>query len=42
MNRAFDLNEVIQNIKLKNNYYQIITIDQTVKIGSKLYEYLTK
>ena len=42
VNRAFDLNEVIQNIKLKNNYYQTITIDQTVKVGSKLYEYLTK
>ena len=42
VNRAIDLNEVIQNIKLKNNYYQTITIDQTVKVGSKLYEYLTK
>ncbi len=42
MNRAIDLNEVIQNIKLKNNNYQTITIDQTVKIGSKLYENLTK
>ena len=40
VNRAIDLNEVIQNIKLKNNYYQTITIDQSVKVGSKLYEYL--
>ena len=40
MNRAFDLNEVIQNIKLKNNYYQTITIDQLIKVGSKLYETL--
>ena len=41
INRAVDLGEVIQNIKLKKDYYQTITIDQTVKIGSKLYEILT-
>ena len=40
VNRAIDLNEIIQNIKLKNDYYQTITIDQSVKVGSKLYEYL--
>ncbi len=41
INRAIDLGEVIQNIKLKNDYYQTITIDHTIKIGSKLYEILT-
>ena len=40
VNRAIDLNEVIQNIKLKNNYYQTITIEQLIKVGSKLYETL--
>ena len=42
VNRAFDLGEVIRNIKLKSDYYQTITIDHTIKVGSKLYEILTK
>lgn len=42
VNRAIDLGEIINNIKLKNDYYQTISIDHTVKVGSKLYEYLTK
>ena len=40
INRAIDLNEVIQNIKLVNDYYQKITIDHTVQVNSKLYNAL--
>ncbi len=42
VNRAIDLNEVIQNIKLKSDYYQTISINHIIKVGSKLYECLTK
>ena len=38
--RAIDLGEVIRNIKIKRDYYQTITIDHSVKVGSKLYEIL--
>ena len=41
VNRAIDLNEIIENIKMKKDYYQTVSIDHTVKIGSKLYDYLT-
>ena len=40
VNRAIDLNEIIQNIKLKGDYYQSIAIDHTVQINSKLYKAL--
>lgn len=40
INRAIDLGEVIQNIKLINNYYQIVTINHSVQVGSKLYQIL--
>ena len=40
INRAIDLNEIIQNIKLMNDYYQKITIDHTVQVNSKLYKAL--
>ena len=41
VNRAIDLNEIIQNIKLKGDYYQCIAIDHTVQVNSKLYKALT-
>ena len=40
INRAIDLNEIIENIKLMNNYYQNITIDHIVQVNSKLYKAL--
>ena len=40
VNRAIDLNEIIQNIKLKGDYYQSIAIDHTVQVNSKLYKAL--
>ena len=40
VNRAIDLNEIIQNIKLKNDYYQTVAIDHTVQVNSKLYNAL--
>ena len=40
INRAIDLNEIIQNIKLMNDYYQKITIDHTVQVDSNLYKAL--
>ena len=40
INRAIDLNEIIQNIKLMNDYYQKIPIDHTVQVNSKLYKAL--
>ena len=40
VNRAIDLNEIIENIKLKNDYYQIIAIDHTVQVNSQLYKAL--
>ena len=40
VNRAIDLNEIIQNIKLKNDYYQIAAIDHTIQVNSKLYSAL--
>ena len=40
INRAIDLGEIIQNIKLIKNYYQLVTIDHTVQVGSKLYNVL--
>ena len=41
INRAIDLNEIIQNIKMMNDYYQKITIDHIVQVNSKLYNALT-
>ena len=40
INRAIDLNEIIQNIKLINDYYQKIPIDHTVQVNSKLHKAL--
>ena len=40
INRAIDLNEIIQNIKMMNDYYQKITIDHIVQVNSKLYNAL--
>ena len=40
INRAIDLNEIIQNIKFINDYYQKITIDHTVQVDSNLYKAL--
>ena len=40
VNRAIDLNEIIQNIKLKNDYYQTVAIDHIVQVNSKLYNAL--
>jgi len=40
VNRAIDLNEIIENIKMKNDYYQTIAIDHTVQVNSKLYNAL--
>lgn len=40
INRAFDLNEIIENIKLMNDYYQKVSIDHTVQVNSKLYNAL--
>ena len=40
INRAIDLNEIIQNIKLMNDYYQKITIDHIIQVNSKLYKAL--
>ena len=42
INRAIDLGEIINNIELKSDYYQVVSIDHSVKVGSKLHEYLTK
>lgn len=36
INRAIDLNEIIQNINLKNDYYQTVAIDHIVQVKSKL------
>jgi len=40
VNRAIDLNEIIENIKLKSDYYQRVAIDHTVQVNSKLYKAL--
>ena len=40
INRAIDLNEIIQNIKLMNDYDEMITIDHTVQVDSNLYKAL--
>ena len=40
INRAIDLNEIIQNIKLMNDYYQKVSIDHIVQVNSKLYKVL--
>ena len=40
VNRAIDLNEIIENIKMKNDYYQTIAIDHTIQVNSKLYKAL--
>ena len=37
INRAIDLNEIIQNIKLMNDYYQKVAIDHIVQVNSKLH-----
>ena len=42
VNRAIDLNEIIENIKLKDDYYQRVAIDHIVKVNSKLYNALTQ
>ena len=41
INRAIDLNEIIQNIKLIKDYYQKVPIDHTVQVNSKLHKALT-
>lgn len=38
INRAIDLGEVIQNIKLVEDYYQKVAIDHEIQVGSKLYK----
>ena len=38
INRAIDLNEIIQNIKLMSDYYQKIAIDHIVQVKSKLHK----
>lgn len=40
VNRAIPLGDIIQNIKMKSNYYQLISIEHTVKVGSDLYKAL--
>ena len=40
VNRAIPLGNIIQNIKMKSNYYQLISIEHTVKVGSDLYKAL--
>jgi hypothetical protein len=42
VNRAIPLGDIIQNIKMKSNYYQLINIEHTVKVGSDLYKALTQ
>ena len=40
INRAIDLNEIIQNIKLMSDYYQKVAIDHILQVNSKLYRAL--
>ncbi len=40
INRAIDLGEIIENIKLVGDYYQKISITHVVQVGSKLYQAL--
>jgi m7GpppX diphosphatase len=40
VNRAIDLYSIIQNIKLKGDYYQTIDLEMTLLKGSKLHELL--
>ena len=42
VNRAIDLNEIIENIKLRDDYYQKVAIDHIVQVNSKLFKALTQ
>src|SRR5690606_21349501 len=42
VNRAIDLYSIIQNIKMKSDYYQNCDLEINVQISSKLYDVLNK
>lgn len=42
INRAIDLNDIIQNISIKDNYYQTVTLNIEVIKNSELYSLLQK
>lgn len=41
VNRAWDLNSIIENIKMKNDYYQSVSLEINVQVGSKLHSILS-